>query len=113
MRILWEDTALILGVKTCDVFFVAQLLLFFSTLFYLACSVCFTSMLSFTGFYTEDNPKILNSTFVYGIVCYVLHSCRFMAMHFHVVVFSFMIECGSEFFVSGSYHAAKSVWKSY
>ena len=40
----------------CFSVFVAQILLFLSSLFSPICSPCFTSMLSFTGFYTEDNP---------------------------------------------------------
>ena len=38
-------------------FFVVQLLLSFP-LFCPLCSLCLTSMVSFTGFYPEDNPKI-------------------------------------------------------
>ena len=44
-------------------FFVAQVLLFFSLLFCL-CSLCFTSVVRFTGFYTEGQlrePKETNN----------------------------------------------------
>ena len=39
-------------------FFVVQVLLVSSSLFYHLCSLCFTSMVSLTGFYTKDNPQL-------------------------------------------------------
>ena len=52
-----------LGVKTCEVF-----LCFLATIFlgsivlssqWLLCIHCFTSLVSFTGFYTEDEPVFI------------------------------------------------------
>ena len=43
-------------------FFVAQLLLFFSSLF---CPLCFTSTVSLTGFYTKNNPNYPDGFILY------------------------------------------------
>ena len=52
-----------LGVKTCEVF-----LCFLATIFlgsivlssqWLLCIHCFTSLVSFTGFYTKDEPVLI------------------------------------------------------
>ena len=57
-----QENGVCLGVKTCEVF-LCFLAIFFSrssivlTSQWLLCIHCFTSLVSFTGFYTEDEPE--------------------------------------------------------
>ena len=50
-----------LGVKTCEVFLCFLAIFFLGSIVltsqWLLCIHCFTSLVSFTGFYTEDEPK--------------------------------------------------------
>ena len=53
-----------LSVKTCEVFLFFLVIIFLGyfvlTPQWLLCIHCFTSLVSFTGFYTEDEPKFRN-----------------------------------------------------
>ena len=53
---------LILGVKTCEVFLCFLAIVFLGSIVltsqWLLCIHCFTSLVSFTGFYTEVNPQL-------------------------------------------------------
>ena len=53
-----------LGVKTCEVFLFFLVIIFLGTIVltpqWLLCIHCSTSLVSFTGFYTEDEPKFRN-----------------------------------------------------
>ena len=51
-RQIGDHRRLTLGVKTCDIFFVAAIVV----LLFIVCPFCCTSMVSFTGSYTEDYP---------------------------------------------------------
>ena len=56
------EMRLILGVKTCEVFLCFLAIVFLGSIVltsqWLLCIHCFTSFVSFTGFYTEVNPEI-------------------------------------------------------
>ena len=51
-----------LGVKTCEVFLCFLAIVFLGSIvltsLWLLCIHCFTSLVSFTGFYTEDEPDL-------------------------------------------------------
>ena len=59
-----QKLRLILGVKTCEVFLCFLAIVFLGSIVltsqWLLCIHCFTSLVSFTGFYTEVNPKFQN-----------------------------------------------------
>ena len=66
---LWtHDFRVYLGVKTCEVFlcfldfiFLGSIVLAFQ---WLLCIHCFTSLVSFKGFYTEDEPDLMPTAFI-------------------------------------------------
>ena len=63
-----QENGVYLGVKTCEVFlcFLAIILLgsIVLTSQWLLCIHCFTSLESFIGFYTEDEPENESRTFI-------------------------------------------------
>ena len=52
-----------LGVKTCEVFLCFLAIIFLGSIVlssqWLLCIHCFTSLVSFTGFYTKDEPVFI------------------------------------------------------
>ena len=56
------NLGVILRVKTCEVFLCFLAIIFLGSIvltsYWLLCINCFTSLVSFTGFYTEDEPTL-------------------------------------------------------
>ena len=59
----WFNSWVYLGVKTCEVFIFFVAIIFLGSIVltsqWLICIHCFTSLVSFTGFYSEDEPNSL------------------------------------------------------
>ena len=60
-----DDFRVYLGVKTCEVFLCFLAIIFLGSIVlasqWLLCIHCFTSLVSFKGFYTEDEPDLMRT----------------------------------------------------